>query len=124
MAGYFFMDKSKYNKPALSSDEIVRLIKSKNLQIHDHALAILHLKTVSYHRLSAYFECLLINDALECIEIAFRTSLSDTMSCLHSPHWFLNASLFKNNEKYQVFLTQVNAACSSSHELQIVKCYQ
>ncbi|KTD60986.1 phage AbiD protein [Legionella spiritensis] len=150
-AGYFFMDKSKYNKPALSSDEIFNLIESKNIQIHDRSLATLYLKTVSYHRLSAYLDCLinnhnensppsfedacqiyqfdrklrlLINDALERIEIAFRTSLSDTMSCLHSPHWYLDASLFKNKEKHQFFITQVDAACRTSHEPQIKEYYK
>lgn len=119
--------------------------------IQNREQAELHLKTVSYHRLLSYIDCLtkhnkadekpsfehawsmyqfdrelrlLINDAIELIEIAFRTRLSDTMSCLHSPHWFLNEELFRSAEKHAGFLVQVKSACQNSHESQIKEYYQ
>ncbi len=39
---------------------------------------------------------LLIVDAIEPIEVAMRTSLSNAMSNNHNPHWYLDQTLFSN----------------------------
>jgi abortive infection bacteriophage resistance protein len=140
----------QYNKPALSINELLGLISSKNIVIHDFQKAAQRLKTVSYHRLLPYLECLsktnhdfvessfdaawglyyfdrklrfLMNDAIERIEVAFRTSLSETMSWKYSPYWFLEKKLFSNKQKYTGFIEQVNNACKDRHNAYIQEYY-
>src|SRR6185312_6268241 len=66
---------------------------------------------------------LLVMDALERIEIAFRTALSDTMSLLYEPHWYLNRELFKNIELHDVLLKQITEICRYRNDDQHIKKY-
>lgn len=149
-AGYFVFMKLEYNKPALSLDDLLQLVTSKNIVINDPQNAIQCLKTVSYHRLLPYLECLfrnpshfescsfdaawelycfdrelrlLMNDAIERIEVAFRTSLSETMSYKYSPYWFFNKELFNDSQKYNGFMEQINSACKDKHNFYIQEYY-
>ena len=61
---------------------------------------------------------LLVLDAIERIEIAFRERLNDTMATRYGPHWFLNPKLFskktKKNSKQPLF----------DHQEFLVKTYE
>jgi abortive infection bacteriophage resistance protein len=46
---------------------------------------------------------LLVSDALERIEVAFRTSLSNVMSIKYGPLWYQNEKLFKRQDYYKGF---------------------
>lgn len=39
---------------------------------------------------------MIVLDAIERIEVAFRSRLNETMASRHGPHWFMNASLFSD----------------------------
>ncbi len=58
-------------------------------------------------------------DALERIEIAFRTNLINFMSVKYGPHWYLEESIFKNKVIHSNFLKMVQGICDNSHELAI-----
>ena len=93
----------RYNKPALTFDQQLDLLRQRGLTVHDRARALRWLRSVSYYRLSAYFlpfkngeqfrtEAdfneiaglyifdrklrLLVLDAIERIEVAIRTSVT------------------------------------------------
>ena len=67
---------------------------------------------------------LLLSDALERIEVAFRTTISDNMSCLYGSHWFLERIHFKNTYLYGALLKQIDALCQNSHEPSIRGYYK
>lgn len=143
------MDRN-FNKPALDISQLLTLIQSKQIIVEDSERASFYLKTVSYHRLLPYLESLLrnhepnkatfnaawhlycfdrelrllINDAIERIEVAFRTSLSETMSHLYSPYWFLNKNIFNNSSRYHGFLSQIDIACQDKHNSAIQEYYR
>ncbi len=149
--GYLFMEAREYKKQALNVDNLLKLIRSKNITIEDHEAASFYLQTGSYHRLSPYLESLvknhhsfsepsfekawelycfdrelrlLINDAIERIEVAFRTTLSETMSIRYSSYWFLNNNIFKDSKRYNGFIIQVNTACQDKHNSYIQEYYR
>jgi abortive infection bacteriophage resistance protein len=140
-----------YKKPALNVVDLLKLIRSKQIIIEDTEKASLYMQTVSYHRLSPYLESLLrnnhsssplnfdkawelycfdrelrllINDAIERIEVAFRTSLSETMSCRYTPYWFLDKNIFKDTNRYIGFVSQIDAACQDKHNSSIQEYYR
>lgn len=135
-----------YVNPALEINEILDRLRSQRLIINEPQKAKHRLKTVSLHRLSAYFDHfqlsksakefkphttfddiwqlyvfdrelrLLISDALERIEVTFRTAISDTMSRRYNPYWFLDIQNFKNKNIYNQFLLQIKEICQRKHE--------
>lgn len=141
-----------YNKPALDIAGLIKHIRAKNIIIEDDKKAAFYLQTVSHHRLLPYLDSLLrnhhhfpnqltldrvwelycfdrdlrllINDAIERIEVTFRTSLSETMSYHYSPHWFLEKRIFKNPDRYIGFMEQINSACRDKHNSSIQEYYQ
>lgn len=139
--------KGIYSKPTLSFNGLVGLIESAGIDIKDAKKAKSCLRIVSYHRLLPYLESalrnhsapnfdkaweiycfdrelrLLINDAIERIEIAFRTALSETMSYLYSPTWFLNEELFKDPDRYMGFIEKINLACQERHNSTVREYY-
>jgi len=53
---------------------------------------------------------LLVMDAVERIEVAICSVISDTMSIAHDPHWFLDASNFKEAFDHENFMEKVEEA--------------
>lgn len=117
------MSKLTYNKPPLSFEQQLELLKSRGLQIPDETKALNYLKEISYFRLSAYFLPyqqvknkfnhgitfkqiidtytfdrelrLLVFDCIERIEIAIRTQMIYQMALPdNDSHWQDNKSLF------------------------------
>ena len=50
---------------------------------------------------------LVVMDALERLEVAARTAISDVMSAAHGPHWFMSARHFEPGYNHARFLTQL-----------------
>lgn len=108
----------KFVKQAKDPEQLINLLKSRGLKINDEARARKTLQYIGYYRFSGYaypffankqkhifkdgvcfqdiYDCytfdrefrLLLSDALERIEIAIRTAISDYMSQNINPHWF------------------------------------
>jgi len=66
---------------------------------------------------------LLVSDAIEAIEITFRTSLVNTMSLLYGSHWYLDRELFKNQRHYASFLKGVDQIVRDKAEVFIKHYY-
>lgn len=152
--GYFFMlTKQEYEKPALDLEAQLDFLQSYNLSIPNLLQAKQRLETVSLHRFSNYFisfydasGCkfkhgvqfediwalynfdkalrLLVLDAIEEIEVAFRASMTNVMSVQYEPHWFVQASLFKNRKYHHDFMQLVYETCNKSGEPAIKNYYK
>jgi Abortive infection bacteriophage resistance protein len=145
------MPKSPFNKPPLSSEELVALLQERGLIIPDIGRAERHLRTVGYYRLMGYgksfcdpvsaqfFPCteyetvwlvykfdrklrLLTLDAVERLEVAIRTALSNELSMAHGSHWFMNAALFRTPEYCTAFCSSLKKELPSGRN-EITKHY-
>lgn len=138
--------KEIYKNEAITVELQVELLANQGLLIPNTSEAEFHLSTVNYHRLSNYclvfYENLkekkfksnttfndvwdlyvfdrklrvLVSDALERIEIAFRTSIINAMSVKYGTHWYLNQNHFKNTKKHEKFIRMIKELCGNSHE--------
>ena len=146
-AGYFFMD---YEKPSLTWPEHLVTLKQQGLVVSPSDYH--YLPLISFHRLSSYFGVfyqsnqtkfdigttftkvwqlyefdrelrLLVSDAVERIEVAFRTALSETMSSQYGSHWFMQPHLFKNHIVYQRFIEKARQACQDNHDEELKHYY-
>lgn len=112
----------KFTKPPLSYQQQIALLETRGLSVPDHAHAEHYLKHISYYRLSAYalpyqqvkdvfnegtaFDDLLnlyvfdrelrllVFDAIERIEIAFRTQMIYQLSHKYGSHWQEDQNIF------------------------------
>ncbi len=103
------------------------LLKERGLEIHDLERFIRYLKEINYYRLSAYFNIyqsekdkfnknvefedilnlylfdrklrILVFDAIERIEIAFRSQLIYSLSHKYGSHWQDDRTIFKEKKK-------------------------
>jgi len=125
-----------YNKPALDEMEQLNLLLSRNLLIPDHQRALHYLRFIGYYRLSGYalffqdqnsrkfknntsfdnvldlyiFDRelrLLVMDAIERIEVAVRTCISNYLSLQYGSHWFLDKELFISSYKHEYLVKKV-----------------
>ncbi|MBC2710151.1 MAG: Abi family protein [Desulfosarcina sp.] len=112
-----------YAKPALNLQRQLCLLQNNGLIVPNPDRALHYLRFIGYYRPSRYFPPfqkntdnqfnkdasfdhilnlyifdrqlhLLVMDTVERVEVAVRTSISNTMSEQHGPHWYLDADLF------------------------------
>lgn len=135
-----------YTKKALTFTKQIEQLESRGLLIDDESRATHYLSHINYYRLSAYMYPylkakklhlfkdgtkfqdildlynfdrelrLLILDAIERIEVSFRTSIIYNMSHQQNPFWVNDDSLFFNNQKYQDNLDKLKQELSRSNE--------
>lgn len=113
----------RYNQPALTIDEQIEALKQKGLLIENEDVLRFHLSHISYFRLKHYtfnfkdvetgkfipsatfeqvFELysfdrklrLILFDAIETIEVAIKTLISNKMSVSYGTHWYLEKKYF------------------------------
>lgn len=140
--------KVAFDKPAISIEDQLNLLKKRKIIIDNTKLAEHYLTTVGYYRLMIYFKPflnvinnsengfkpntsfndilqlyifdrelrLLVTDAIERIEVTFRTAISNTMSLKYSPHWYLQSELFSESELHNKFLEEISLHLKRSHE--------
>lgn len=134
-----------YQKPALSTQDMVTLLRRRGLVVADSDKAERYLSTIGYYRLSAYFipfyvrqDCfqpgvtfddilslyifdrklrLLTLDPVQRIEIAVRSAISNHLSLKYSPFWMLDHTLFGNFGLHHQFigLALKHAGAGSRH---------
>ena len=129
----------KFCKPALSIDNQIAFLKEKGLNIDDEDRAKRYLANIGLFRLKAYRQLfylpetkqfrpeatfsdvldlyifdrkirILTFDALERIEIAIRSAISNVMSEAYGPHWFLIKNVFHRsyyNEEYNNLISNM-----------------
>lgn len=133
---------STYEKPPLTLDQLVDRLKDRGLDVPDRERATRYLRHLGYYRLSPYtipFQVgssehqfrpgamfddvldlyvfdrslrLLVLDALERIEVAIRSALTDHMSVTYDdPHWYQRGEHFRSRARHRDFLESVARAC-------------
>lgn len=127
-------------------DQLI-LLKSRGMLVADDARAIHYLGVINYYRLAAYwlpyesdhashrfkegtkFEDilndygfdrelrLLINDAIERVEVAMRTQVAYQLGLKYGPHFLLNSGVFKDDSNYAQMLGKLQSDIKSSKEV-------
>lgn len=157
-AGCFFKGSLKihFEKPPLSIEQQIELLKTRNLSFIDLPKAMRNLETIGYYRLKAYFNPflanttpteygfksltyfdnimnlydfdrklrILVNDAIERIEIAFRAMISNVMSLRYGSHWYTDFQFFNRIDLHNAFLNDVSLHLKRSKEGFITDYYQ
>ena len=131
-----------YRKPALNSDEIIDRLVARGLLVDDRARARRYLRHIGYYRFSPYlipFRAertvealrrgttfdqvldlyvfdrslrLLVMDAVERIEVAIRSALTDHMSVHQGgPFWYLDSEHFRDPRKHHDLLEMIRKEC-------------
>lgn len=161
-AGFFMSEiqKKTFDKPALSLDDQVTLLRSRGLIIPDETRIQHYLRFIGYYRLSGYalpfqendvpgtlhtfkdgtsfddiLDCyifdrelrLLVMDAIERIEVATRTVISDVMSERHGSHWFMDGRLFVDRYNHEGLLNRIKEETyfnrGKKHHLEFINHY-
>jgi abortive infection bacteriophage resistance protein len=141
--GFLFM---KYTKPALTISDQIKLLESRGLIISDKIKAEKYLANISYYRLSAYmypfkdlqtdnfakettFENvldlylfdrelrLLVFDAIERIEISFRTQLIYQPAIIGGAFWFEDEKFFDDKNRLTEHLQKLDSEVKQSKEV-------
>jgi abortive infection bacteriophage resistance protein len=140
------MQKPTYNKPFLSYQAQISLLKSRGLVFFDETKALQLLKRIGYYRLSVYWRPLLadkqnvvfkpnasfdtvfalykfdrelrqlILSELEKIEVAVRAQMAYSLSTAHGSFWMENETLFADRQKHQTTLAKIESELSRSDE--------
>jgi len=140
------MQKATYNKPFLSHQAQISLLKSRGLKFSDETKALHLLKRIGYYRLSVYLRPLLadkknlifkpsanfdtafslykfdrelrqlILSELEKIEIAVRSQMAYSLSTAHGSFWMEDDTLFADTDKYQATLAKIQSELERSDE--------
>lgn len=131
-----------YTKPPLSVEDLVARLTSRGLQVPDATRAQRYIRHIGYFRLSPYtipFQVpgtdhvlrdgtafddildlyvfdralrLLVLDALERVEVAIRSALTDHMSVKYGDsHWYLDRAHFRDGRRYDKFIQIVRSTC-------------
>lgn len=118
---------TKYLKTAFTADQHIEQWQQRGMNIVDHETAKRYMNVISYYRLSAYtqhfqndnfdhhfkpdtkFEHivdlyrfdrelrLLVMDAIECIEVAIRSNITNIMALQYGSHWYMDETHFKRH---------------------------
>lgn len=136
----------KYTKPPLSIPDQIKLLENRGLIISDYKIAEKYLSNISYYRLSAYMYPfknlvsdnfidnitfdeiidlylfdrklrLLIFDAIETIEVTFRTQLIYHPSISNGAFWFQDISNFDDVYRMNEHNHQLDAEIERSSEV-------
>ena len=143
-----------YNKSWIDHSKQIERLKQRGLLISDDASAIAVLKNISYYRLAGYWWSMQVDktnhlfkpnstfenviaiynfdrelrivlfDAIEKIEIAFRTRLIYHLSAEISPWWFEDPSIFKDSGEYKDTLSSIDRELKTTREVFIREHYK
>lgn len=132
----------EYSKPPLTHEKLVSRLEQRGLHIASRPRALRYLQRIGYYRLSPYAipyqvpdgnHCfradvsfddilalyifdrelrLLVIDALERIEVAVRSAITDHMSITYSDaHWYTDETHFKNAYQHRKLLEMIQNTC-------------
>lgn len=136
----------KYQKPPLTFEQQITLLKRRGLGIPDEEKAAGYLSNISYYRLSAYMLPLkvrgddrfqgsvsfddvialysfdrelrlLVFDVIEKLEIAFRAQMSYHHSLVGGPYWFEDRNNFRDADFWRRHLESIDAEVERANEV-------
>ena len=135
-----------YDKQPINIDEQLALLQNRGLITEDIVTAKLQLRNISYFRIASYLKYMeedqlhhlyksgstfeqainlylfdkelrqLTFKAIQDIEISLRTKVIQIFSMEHGAFWFMDSSLFKNEEFYEGCLDNIKKEVSRSNE--------
>ena len=124
----FYVDKIRFNKPAICVKEQIELLKSRGLIIVDENFAESILSNITYYRLSAYMKYFQVNDSfsknttfedivnlynfdkelkllifenIRLIEVSLRAKICLQMCTNYGSHWFYDKNNFRSEKDYK-----------------------
>ncbi|MCI5122293.1 MAG: Abi family protein [Candidatus Electrothrix sp. AUS4] len=131
----FFIFMTTFTKQAKTPEQLIELLKLRGLTIADTTRTKRYIQSIGYYRLSAYFipfqeykdtfrrgvtfDHILalyifdrklrnhVMDAMERVEVAVRSVLSNTLCTAHGPHWYLDRQIFSESFRYQEFKNNI-----------------
>lgn len=142
----------KYEKPATTIEQQIKLLKSRGLVINDEVILGDYLRDISYYHLSAYFKFyqkdddqffdnvnfedvlriylfdnklrLLLLGLLERVEQSFKCRVAYELSILkNNSHWFLNPEIFSSKEEHEEIIKILEEETEKSKEELSIKNY-
>lgn len=143
-----------YNKPVLTTAQHIAQWKERGLAVPDTAKAEHYLNVISYYRLSAYtfpFQkgnpdhqfnqgvCfddildlyvfdrelrLLILDAIERIEVAFRACMTNVLAQHHGTHAYINKTIFDTRYNHNWLIKQLKQKCAEQNSEVFITHYR
>ncbi|SFD14540.1 Abortive infection bacteriophage resistance protein [Chitinophaga sp. CF118] len=135
-----------FNKPATSFQDQIALLQQRGLIITNTATAEHHLRHIGYYRLAGYWQIfqhdkvrhtfipdttidqiielynfdrqlrLLLNDAIERIEVSFRALIIHEMCTSYGPTWFSDEQYAEQTNWFKENLTCINKELERSSE--------
>lgn len=143
-----------FSKTAQTPAALLAKLIAQNLVVADTALAERYISFVGHYRLKGYwfhlihpvtkafkagttFEMIrdryefdreiraLILEAIERLEVAIRSSLCNFLSLKHTPHWYLDTSLFKPGRHFGIgqMLSKIEGEVGRSNGKRFIKAY-
>ena len=139
-----------YKQKALDINEQVAFLISKGLLVSDEPQAKQWLSHISFYRLKHYtytfrdinnghnfnaattFEQIIdlyffdrelrmvIFDAIETIEVAFKTLLSNNMSCKYGSHWYEDRSYFYDSFDHKIYIDKITDEFTQQEEQSVI----
>ncbi|MCI5224402.1 MAG: Abi family protein [Candidatus Electrothrix sp. AR4] len=131
---------SFHGHSALNPHEQISLLRKRGLVLPNPERTLHYLKFIGYYRLSGYFPPffdasgkfqkntsfdqilnyyifdrklrLLVMDAVERIEVALRTTISNTLCEHYDAHWYLNSKLFVHHYNHQQLINIIQKKTS------------
>lgn len=120
-----------FNKPASTPEQLLQKLKDCGLTVANDAEALAYLRGVGAYRLKGYWhqvqdpgtkrfpagyefedirQCCELDrevraatiEAVDRLEVAIRSVIANHLSLTHSPHWFLDSSIFKPTEQWGI----------------------
>ncbi len=135
-----------FHKPATSIPEQIAILQQRGLVIQDHAAIEYYLKHIGYYRLAGYWRAfqiepikhifspgttieeiielynfdrelrLLLTDAIESIEVSFRSVLINEMSTKYGPLWFADPQYAFREDVFDAILKDIDKELERSKE--------
>lgn len=143
-----------FSKPAQTPGTLLAKLIRQNLVVPDPKLAEQYIAYIGHYRLKGYWFHLIdpatkeffpgttfekirdryefdrelracILEAVERLEVAVRSTLYNFLSLRHSPHWYLDSSLFKPGRKFGIgqMLSKIESEVERSGSKQFIKAY-
>lgn len=145
---------NQFAKPPLTIEDQLALWQGRGLHVPDEQRALRYLSVISYYRLSAYslpFQIagdghnfipeaefddildlyvfdrklrLILLDAIERIEVAFRARMTQVLGEHHGSHAYLDTQIFDSRYNHSWLLKQVENKCQQRQAETFIKHYR
>ena len=146
--------KVPFAKPSLSTSQLLTKLKQQGLVVASDDIALRYISMIGHYRLKGYwfqlqnpitktflagvtfeniverYECdreirAIILEAIERLEVAIRTTICNHLSADHTPHWYLNPTIFKPSQSFGIgaMLSKIEREVGRSRDKENIENY-